>query len=54
LTQPFFTAEIYTNRKGRYVSLEQTLDGCDKILSGRMDNVPDEDFYMRGALSEGS
>ena len=52
LTQPFFTAEVYTNRKGHYVPLEQTLAGCERIISGRMDNQPDEDFYMKGALTD--
>lgn len=51
LTQPFFTAEVYTNRKGQYVSLEETISGCERIISGRLDNTPDEDFYMKGALS---
>lgn len=50
LTQPFFTAEVYTNRKGQYVTLEETLIGCEKIIAGRVDNTPDEDFYMKGAL----
>lgn len=51
LTQPFFTAEVYTNRKGQYVTLEETLSGCEKIISGRMDSVPDEEFFMKGALA---
>ena len=51
LTQPFFTAELYTNRPGQYVKLEDTLAGCERIISGRTDSVPDEDFYMRGALA---
>ncbi|QAT17752.1 F0F1 ATP synthase subunit beta [Candidatus Velamenicoccus archaeovorus] len=53
LTQPFFTAEVYTNRKGQYVPLDQTLDGCERIISGRVDSIPDEDFYMKGALTFG-
>lgn len=51
LTQPFFTAEVYTNRKGQYVSLEETLSGCERIISGRVDSSSDEDFYMKGALA---
>jgi F-type H+-transporting ATPase subunit beta len=51
LTQPFFTAEVYTNRKGQYVPLEDTLMGCERIISGRMDTVADEDFYMKGSLA---
>ncbi len=50
LTQPFFTGEAYTGHKGIYVSLEETLSGCEKIISGRVDSVPEEKFYMVGAL----
>ncbi len=50
LTQPFFTAELYTNRPGQYVKLEETLMGCERIIAGRVDSVSDEDFYMRGTL----
>jgi F-type H+-transporting ATPase subunit beta len=53
MTQPFFTAEVYTNRKGIYVPLDQTLDGCERIISGRVDSIPDDDFYMKGALTFG-
>lgn len=50
LTQPFFTAELYTGRKGEYVSLEKTLDGCEKIIAGELDKKLPEEFYMKGAL----
>jgi F-type H+-transporting ATPase subunit beta len=50
LTQPFFTAEVYTNRPGQYVTLEETLNGCERIISGRLDNSPDDELYMKGAL----
>ncbi|MFA4981058.1 MAG: F0F1 ATP synthase subunit beta [Candidatus Omnitrophota bacterium] len=52
LTQPFFTAEIYTGHKGKYVPLRQTLEGCDKIIEGRLDSAPEEKFYMIGDVSE--
>jgi F-type H+-transporting ATPase subunit beta len=52
LTQPFFTAELYTGRKGAYVGLEDTLLGCEKILSGRVDKIPEDEFYLIGALEE--
>jgi F-type H+-transporting ATPase subunit beta len=48
LTQPFFTAEIYTGRKGEYVSLEDTLTGCERIIRGEADKENEEDFYMIG------
>lgn len=51
LTQPFFTAEAYTGKKGEYVGIEQTLEGCEKIVAGRMDSEPEEKFYLIGALT---
>ncbi len=50
LTQPFFTAEVYTGKKGEYVSLEKTLAGCEKIVSGEMDKTLADDLYMIGSL----
>ena len=50
LTQPFTVAESYTGRKGVYITVEQTLEGCEKIISGRVDRKPVEEFYMIGAL----
>jgi F-type H+/Na+-transporting ATPase subunit beta len=50
LTQPFFTAEAYTGKKGEYVPLEATLEGCERIVSGQVDKIPNEKFYMIGAL----
>ncbi len=51
LTQPFFVAEAYTGKKGEYVSLEDTLVGCEKIISGRLDQRAEEEFYMVGAIT---
>jgi len=50
LTQPFFVAEAYTGKKGEYVSSEATLEGCEKIISGRVDTKPEEEFYLIGEL----
>lgn len=52
LTQPFFTAEIYTGKKGEYVSLRETLEGCEKIINGRADETPEDEFYMIGKYPE--
>ncbi|MBL7130557.1 MAG: F0F1 ATP synthase subunit beta [Candidatus Omnitrophica bacterium] len=52
LTQPFFTAELYTGKKGQYVSLDDTLSGCGRIVSGRVDSIPEEKFYMIGSMDE--
>lgn len=49
LTQPFFTAEVYTGKKGAYVPLTDTLTGCEKIINGRADPMPEEALYLIGA-----
>jgi F-type H+-transporting ATPase subunit beta len=50
LTQPFFVAEAYTGKNGEYVSLEQTLEGCERIIEGKVDNRPEEEFYLIGTF----
>ena len=50
LTQPFVVAEVFSGIKGEYVTVQQTLDGCERILAGRFDKEPEEKFYMIGAL----
>ena len=52
LTQPFFVAEAYTGRKGEYVPLKDTLEGCEKIISGRLDDVPEHKFYSIGKVAD--
>lgn len=52
LTQPFFTGEAYTGMKGVYVPLEETIRGCDRIISGRVDSWPEDKFYMIGGLPQ--
>lgn len=51
LTQPFFVAEPYTGKKGEYVSLAEALDGCERIIAGKVDHRPEEEFYLIGALA---
>jgi F-type H+-transporting ATPase subunit beta len=48
MTQPFFVAEAYTSKHGEYVTIAQTVDGCEKIISGHYDRRPEGDFYMIG------
>lgn len=50
LTQPFFSTEQFTGKQGRFVSLEQTLDGCEQILSGALSDLPESAFYMIGEI----
>ncbi|KPJ87559.1 MAG: ATP F0F1 synthase subunit beta [Gammaproteobacteria bacterium SG8_11] len=52
LTQPFFTTEQFTGKPGKLVSLEQTIIGCECILAGELADVPENAFYMIGAIDE--
>jgi F-type H+-transporting ATPase subunit beta len=52
LTQPFYLTEEFTGRKGKHVPLVKTLDGCEMILSGKMDEIPEEAFFMTGDIEE--
>ncbi len=52
LTQPFFTAEAFSDKKGVYVPLQKTLNGCERILNGDFDDVNLEKFYMIGSIDD--
>lgn len=52
LTQPFFTTYQFTNAEGRSVDLKETLDGCERILSGEFNDYTEEDFFMIGSVEE--
>jgi len=51
-TQPMFVTEAFQSKKGVYIPLEKTLEGCERILSGEYDDVELEKFYMIGALNK--
>ncbi len=52
LSQPFFVGEVFTGRPGKYVSLKETIRGFQEILDGKHDSVPEQEFYMKGTISE--
>jgi len=52
LSQPFFVAEQFTGREGRYVTLEQSVAGFTQIVEGKMDDIPEQAFYMAGPIEE--
>lgn len=52
LTQPFYSSEHYTGTKGKFVPLEDTVKGVYKIVTGELDEIPSEYFYMKGAIEE--
>jgi F-type H+-transporting ATPase subunit beta len=52
LTQPFATTEQFTGQGGRYVPLTLTIDGCEQILDGVFDDIPESALYMIGSTDE--
>lgn len=52
LSQPFFVAEAFTGRPGRYVKLKDTIRGFKEIIEGKMDHIPEQYFYMVGTIDE--
>jgi F-type H+/Na+-transporting ATPase subunit beta len=52
LTQPFYTTEQFTGTPGAFVSLEDALDGCERILRDEFKDVPESAFYMIGTIDE--
>ncbi|PSB33277.1 F0F1 ATP synthase subunit beta [Chlorogloea sp. CCALA 695] len=52
LSQPFFVAEVFTGSPGKYVKLEDTIKGFEMILSGQLDDLPEQAFYMVGGIDE--
>ncbi len=52
LTQPFKVSEVFTGRRGVRVPLEETLDGCEQILVGALDDVDEQRLYMIGGLAD--
>jgi F-type H+-transporting ATPase subunit beta len=51
LTQPFIVAEVFSGMKGQYVTVEESVEGCERILAGEVDDMPEDKFYMIGALA---
>lgn len=52
LSQPFFVAEQFTGRSGKYVPISETIRGFKEILEGKHDDVPEINFYMKGGIDE--
>lgn len=52
LSQPFDVAEVFTGIPGKYVSIPDTVRGFKEILEGKHDEVPEQNFYMKGGIEE--
>jgi F-type H+-transporting ATPase subunit beta len=52
LSQPFFVAEQFTGKQGRYVKVQDTIKGFKEIVEGKHDELPEQAFYMVGTIDE--
>lgn len=52
LTQPMFVAEMFTGIPGKYVKIEDTVDGFSGIIEGKYDKIPEQAFFMTGSIEE--
>jgi F-type H+-transporting ATPase subunit beta len=52
LTQPFFSTEQFTGKSGKLITLEQTIDGCERIMEGEFADVAEKALYMIGSIEE--
>src|SRR6187401_2452400 len=50
LSQPFSSAQVFTGTKGQYVPIAETVRGFKEILDGKHDDVPEQNFYMKGGI----
>jgi F-type H+-transporting ATPase subunit beta len=52
LSQPFSVAQVFTGREGKQVPVADTVRGFKEILEGKYDDVPENNFYMKGGIDE--
>jgi F-type H+-transporting ATPase subunit beta len=52
LSQPFFVAEQFTGRPGKYVKLEDTIESFERVAAGEFDHLPEQAFYLQGSIED--
>ncbi|MFO0692379.1 MAG: F0F1 ATP synthase subunit beta [Polyangiales bacterium] len=52
LSQPFFVAQQFTGLAGKYVKLEENIQGFEDLLAGKFDHIPEQDFYLKGSIQD--
>jgi F-type H+-transporting ATPase subunit beta len=52
LSQPFFVSEKFTGIPGKYVKIDDTIAGFSEITEGKVDDLPEQAFYMKGSIEE--
>jgi F-type H+-transporting ATPase subunit beta len=51
-SQPFHVAEVFTGRPGAYVSIRDTVASFKDILAGKVDDLPEQAFFLAGTLDD--
>ncbi|MBT3392429.1 MAG: F0F1 ATP synthase subunit beta [Elusimicrobiaceae bacterium] len=52
LSQPFYVAESFSGKPGRYVKLKDTIDNFEALIKGQYDDIPEQAFYMAGSIED--
>lgn len=52
LSQPFFVAEVFTGKAGKYVKVDDTIRGFKMLISGELDHIPEQMFFMQGGIDD--
>jgi F-type H+-transporting ATPase subunit beta len=52
MSQPFAVAEQFTGINGQYVKLEDTISSFERLVAGEFDNLPEQAFFMAGAIDD--
>ena len=52
MSQPFFVAQVFTGREGRYVPIKDTVASFKEILEGKADDLPEQAFFLAGTLDD--
>ena len=52
LSQPFFVAEVFTGLSGKYVALNDSVAGFQRLLNGEFDSLPEQSFYLVGGIED--
>jgi F-type H+-transporting ATPase subunit beta len=52
MSQPFFVAEVFTGRSGKYVAIKDTVGSFKEILEGKVDDVPEQAFFLAGTIED--
>lgn len=52
LSQPFHVSESFTGIPGKFVPVTETIKGFSEIVTGNVDHIPEQLFFMKGSIDE--